>query len=390
MLKPSQSHFKILHTTCHTQWGGLEKRIFNEAAWMRDQGHQVIIVAPRDTPLFRQSKQSRFRTYGVDFKKTQMMSDYRFLRHLFTNEQPDIVNTHGNEDSRIALLAAYRTGIGCRILSRHISSHVRNSWYNRLIYKKYADYIFTTADYTTRHIKEVFNFTGSKVFSVPSGIIPPPVLVPRDPSRRQLIQELRLDPETRFIGFVGRVSKTKGVETLLKAFSMIAQDIPRHHLVLVGESSAAYFKFLKEMAQTMGLAERIHFTGHKKEVWSCYRALDCKILASMDKGGSPFEGIPQALLEAMYCACPVIGAISGGIPDIIEHNRTGLLFPQNDVVALSQLIIQTIRDTEAAGQRAQTAREMVEKHHTIDSMGRKILNIYQLHHLERFRYSPET
>jgi hypothetical protein len=46
---------------------------------------------------------------------------------------------------------------------------VRDSWYNRLIYKKYANYIFTTADYTTRHLKNVFNLNDRQVFSMPSG-----------------------------------------------------------------------------------------------------------------------------------------------------------------------------------------------------------------------------
>ncbi|MDZ7664291.1 MAG: glycosyltransferase family 4 protein [Desulfotignum sp.] len=388
MLSPSQFHYKIIHTTCHTQWGGLEKRIFNEAAWMRNNGHDIIIAAPRDTPLFRQSRQNGFRTYGIDFKKSQIMSDYRFLRRLFANEQPDIVNTHGNEDSRIALLAAYRTQIGCRILSRHISAHVRTSWYNRLIYKKYATYIFTPSDYTTGHLKEVFNLNDRQVFSMPSGIIPPPALMPRNQARHQMIRELGLDPDTRFIGFVGRVSRANGVETLLKAFNLIARDVPGLHLVFTGDSRPEYFQSLEQMAQAMGLPERIHFTGPRKDVWPCYRALDCKV-ASIDKDNSPFEGFPRTLLEAMYCECPVIGAISGDIPDIIEHDRTGLLFDHNDATALSQQILRTLENPEATEQRVRTARETVEKHHTIDAMGRKILKIYQLHHLGHGNAFPD-
>jgi hypothetical protein len=175
------SHYKIIHTTCHTQWGGLEKRIFNEAVWMRNNGHDIIVAAPRNTLLLHKSRQNGFRTYEVAFKKSEMISDYRFLRRVFANEQPDIVKTHGNEDSRIALLAAYQKKIGCRILSRHISAHVRDSWHNRLIYKKYATHIFTTADYTTRHLKNVFKLNDRQVFSMPSGILPPDTLPPPPP-----------------------------------------------------------------------------------------------------------------------------------------------------------------------------------------------------------------
>jgi glycosyltransferase involved in cell wall biosynthesis len=375
------SHYKIIHTTCHTQWGGLERRIFNESVWMQKKGHQVLIVAPRNSPLFNQSRQYGFKTYGVDFKKSRMINDYKFLRHMFANEQPDIVNTHGNEDSRIALLAAFRAKIGCRILSRHISAHIRNSWYNRLIYKKYANYIFTTADYTTRHLKSVFKLTDKQIFSMPSGIVMPKSLLPKDEARHLLIRELGLGPETRFVGFVGRVSEAKGIVTLFTAFKKIADHMPMHHLVIIGDSTDTFFQDLKKMARDMALEERIHILGPKKDVWPYYRAFDCKVLASRDKNGSPIEGVPQALLEAMYCICPVIGSSIGGIPDIIQHGKTGLLCCSDDAIALSQMILQALIDTDAARHRAETAREQIEKHHTIDAMGKKILRIYTLHHL---------
>jgi glycosyltransferase involved in cell wall biosynthesis len=249
-----------------------------------------------------------------------------------------------------------------------------------LIYKKYANYIFTTADYTTRYLKTVFKLTDKQIFSMPSGIIPPQSLVPQDDARNRLIHDLGLGTDTRFIGFVGRVSEAKGIVTLFNAFEKLADTLPLHHLVLVGDSTETYFQYLKKTARDMALEKRIHILGPKKDVWPFYRAFDCKVLASKDKNGSPFEGVPQALLEAMYGTCPVIGSCSGGIPDIIQHGKTGLLFSSDDANALSQMILQTLSDKDATQQRVKTARERVEKHHTIDAMGKKILRIYALHH----------
>ena len=82
-----RSLYKILHTTCHTEWGGLEKRIFNESVWMEGQGHKIVIVAPKDTPLFLKSKEHGFKVYGVDFKRLSLTRDYRFLRQIFSFEK---------------------------------------------------------------------------------------------------------------------------------------------------------------------------------------------------------------------------------------------------------------------------------------------------------------
>jgi glycosyltransferase involved in cell wall biosynthesis len=272
------SHYKIIHTTCHTQWGGLEKRIFNEAVWMRNNGHDIIVAAPRNTLLLHKSRQNGFRTYEVAFKKSEMISDYRFLRRVFANEQPDIVKTHGNEDSRIALLAAYQKKIGCRILSRHISAHVRDSWHNRLIYKKYATHIFTTADYTTRHLKNVFKLNDRQVFSMPSGILPPDTLPSKASAGKKLAKTLGCPPDTRFIGFVGRLSEDKGVTTLVKAFKQVHHHIP-HHLVLVGNGPEAYREQLEKMTRDLEITSRTHFMGFTDDVWPVYRALNCKALA---------------------------------------------------------------------------------------------------------------
>ncbi len=132
---------RILHTTCHTQFGGLEKRIFNEACWMAEKGHEIIIVAPRNTPLHDKSKAKGFLTHDAAFKRTSLAKDFFSLRALFKKFRPQVLNTHGNEDSKIALSAAMGMGIPFRILSRHISAHVKKSLHNILLYKYLCDYV---------------------------------------------------------------------------------------------------------------------------------------------------------------------------------------------------------------------------------------------------------
>ncbi|MDA3791148.1 MAG: glycosyltransferase family 4 protein [Desulfobacula sp.] len=377
-----QSHYKILHTTCHTQWGGLEKRIFNESVWMEKNGHQIIIAAPKDTPLFLKAKESGFKVYGIEFKRLSIIKDYKLLKHIFNDEKPDIINTHGNKDSKLALFAATRARVPLRILSRHISAHVKNSWYNRMVYKKLCHYIFTTADYTTRHLQKLFNLKDIQIFSMPSGIIEPNFLLKKTEARKVLAKELGLDPETKFIGFVGRVSRDKGVSCILEAFKKIKTELSGYHVAIVGGGTEEYINFLKKLAKDLQIDDYIHFTGFKEDVWPYYRALDCKILPSRDINGIPFEGIPQALLEAMICECPVIGSKSGGIVDIIDHEKTGLLFDTDDPDDLADKILQTLQYEYVTKKRVETARDLVKKHHTIDAMGRNIIRIYRLHQVK--------
>ncbi len=376
------SLYKIIHTTCHTQWGGLEKRIFNESVWMEKNGHQIIIAAPKDTPLFLKAKEHGFNVYGIEFKPCSIIKDYKLLKYIFKNETPDIINTHGNKDSKLALFAAKKAHVPLRILSRHISAHVKNSWLNRRVYKKWCHYIFTTADYTTQHLQKVFKLKDMQVFSMPSGIIEPKYHLKKTEARKVLAKELGLDPETKFIGFVGRVSNDKGVSFILEAFKKIKPKLSGYHVAIVGEGTDEHIKFLKNMAKTLQIENYVHFTGFKKNTWQYYRAIDCKILPSIDINGIPFEGVPQAILEAMICECPVIGSKSGGIVDIIDHEKTGLLFDTANSSDLAEKILQTLQDEDATKKRVETARNLVKKYHTIDTMGRNIIRIYRLHQVK--------
>lgn len=382
-----RSLYKILHTTCHTQWGGLEKRIFNESVWMNKKGHTIIIVAPKGTPLSLKAREYGFQVYDVEFKRLSIVKDYKLLKHIFYNEKPDIVNTHGNKDSKLALLAAKKTKIPLRILSRHISAHVRNSWYNRMIYKKLCHYIFTTADYTTKHLQKVFKLNEMQIFSMPSGIIEPDYLLDKTKARQALAHELCLDPETKFIGFVGQISRGSGISVILDAFKKAIPELSGYKLVIVGDGTKEYIKYLKNLARELQIGPKVHFTGFKEDVWPYYRALDCKILPSRNINGIPFERVLQTLLEAMICECPVIGSMSGGLADIIDHKKTGLLFKTSESSDLADKILQTLQNETATLERIRSAHDVAKEQHTIDTMGRNIIRIYRLHQVKIDRQS---
>jgi len=374
-----RAHYKIIHTSCYTGWGNLEQRIFNESVWMRNNEHKIIIVAPRNSPLFLKAKEHRFKVYGIDFKHFSMIRDYKLLKNIFYNEKPDVVNTHDHKDSRLALYAAKITEVPLRIMSRHVSSHVKNSWSNRKLYKQLCHYVFTTSDYTTCHLQKVLKLKGMQIFSIPDGIIIPDHLIDKEKARTDLATKLNLDPQSRFIGFTGKISKEKGVSTILKAFKIIKPRLREYHITIVGKGTDKYISFLKNLARDLQIGNHVHFIGFKENVWRYYQAFDCNILPSKDKNGIPFEGVPQTLLKAMYCSCPVIGSKNGGIVDIIEHEKTGLLFNSMVPSDLADKILQTLQNDNATKKRVKAARSMVKKNHSIDIMGRDIIRIYRLH-----------
>jgi glycosyltransferase involved in cell wall biosynthesis len=367
-----KSELNIVHTESHRQWGGQERRIYNEARWMRMQGHRIIIVAPGSTPLFEKARQEGWERYALHFNKFGMIKDAFQLRAILRNVRPDILNTHGNTDSKVGLFAAWGLHIPCVIRTRHSTPPVSASWYNRLLYGKMCHFVFTTADCVSRQIREDLGVSENRIMTFPSGIDCPDQMIDHGEARRKLADEIGVQGDRRFIGFIGRLSSEKGLHVLIDAFAGIMDQVPDHHLVVIGDGDLV--DDLQNQIRQRNGEDRIHLMGYRDDPWPYFRALDCFVLAS-----SQFEGVPQAMLQAMFAGSPVIGTTVGGIPDIVRHDQTGLLVPPDTPDRLGEAILETLTRPDSALKRADNAYQYVSCNHTLAAMGRKIASLYEMH-----------
>jgi glycosyltransferase involved in cell wall biosynthesis len=361
--------WKILHTESHRQWGGQERRIFNESRWMRMNGHRIVIVAPKPSPLYDRARRQGWETHALPFKKSGMIRDALRLRTLLRRVRPDVLNTHGNTDSKVGLAAAWGLKIPCVIRTRHSTPAVGNSWYNRLLYRDLCHYVFTTASCITRQLNRDLRVPANRIKTLPSGIDCPGEMIDRESARKRLADEIGVGGGQRFVGFIGRLSAEKGLPVLIDAFDAIKDRLPDHHLVIIGDGDLV--AELQARIASKGRQACIHLLGYRDDPWPYFRALDCFVLAS-----SRYEGVPQAMLQAMFAECPVVGTKAGGIPDIVSHGRTGLLVPPDDPRLLAEAILHTIESPAATTQRVASAYRYAKDNHTLEKMGRRILRIY--------------
>lgn len=360
----------IFHTESHRNWGGQELRVLKECLWMKDKGHRPMLIASKKSQIYPKAQTAGLDVRLMSFSNLTALVDLIRLRGWLKQSRPDVFNTHGNMDAKIGLLAAVGLGIPCVIRSRHHSHPVSPSWHNKMMYRHLSDYVFTTADRTSRQIIEDLSVAPDKVITVASGISPPDTLMDRADARRRLQEELHLSPHDRFLGSVAMLGDWKGHRYIIDGFAQIHRDFRHHHLVFVGDGSE--MAVLKQQAEHLGLDDRVHLTGFKENPWPYFRAFDLDILASTKN-----EGIPQVLLQAMYAGCPVIGTWAGGIPDIIEDGVSGLLVEPGSSNALARAMTRLLTNPEQAATFSANAFSFVLQNHTIDRMGNRILALYQ-------------
>ncbi len=162
---------------------------------------------------------------------------------------------------------------------------------------------------------------------------------------------------------VGHVAMRKGQPMLAEAFAGIAPRHPEWKLCLVGhiaEEEAG--RRINEIARAHGLEDRIICAGARKD------AMDFMNRAGIYVQPSYLEALGLALQEAMFTGCPSIGTRVGGIPELIDHERTGLLVPAGDVPAMARALERLIADNALrerfgrAGAADMMTRNMTEAH----------------------------
>jgi glycosyltransferase involved in cell wall biosynthesis len=174
--------------------------------------------------------------------------------------------------------------------------------------------------------------------------------------------------EALVIGSVGWLTDIKGHTYLIEAVSKLKSDFPSLHLVIVG--SGDWHDALLRQAESSGLRDAVHLLGRRDDVEACLAGMDLFVLPSLN------EGMGRALIEAMAAGLPVIASRVGGIPAVIDHERTGLLVPPGDAGALAEALRRLLERPEWANQLGAAASRSIDSRYGSRAMVHAIESIF--------------
>lgn len=162
------------------------------------------------------------------------------------------------------------------------------------------------------------------------------------------------------IGTLGRLVEKKGVDTLLQALSAL-RDLPwRWELEVAGDGPLR--ETLQARARELGIESQVRFVGAlaHQQVSGWLRELDAFVLACRPDAQGDMDGIPVVLMEAMSQGVPVVSTRLSGIPELVLHERTGLLCAPADAAALATEIRRLLESPALRERLARAAREHVD------------------------------
>ena len=177
--------------------------------------------------------------------------------------------------------------------------------------------------------------------------------------------------DVRTIITVANLRAEKDHETLIAAAAALAPRYPGLRVQVVGDGYRR--AALEALAQARGVADVVEFLGHREDVPALLAAADAYVLPSRS------EAFPNGAIEAMAAGLPVIATAVGGLLDLIEDGRTGLLVPASDPEALT-VAIKAVIDNPSLGHRlGAAARQAVETRYAFDRMVNAFQTLYDDH-----------
>lgn len=202
-----------------------------------------------------------------------------------------------------------------------------------------------------------------------------------------LPEEYGLPEGAPLVGVVARLEPEKGHRTLLEAWPVVLAAVPKARLLIIGEGSqrqpleaqAEALELLGEHCTgdacvgTRGVrpGAKVLFTGLRDDVPAVTAALDVAVLPSYREA----QGL--AILEAMALRRPVVATAVGGVPEMVVHERTGLLVPPHDPAALGAAIARLLTDHPLADTLARAGHDFVHAHFSVEHMVTAVERIYE-------------
>ena len=174
------------------------------------------------------------------------------------------------------------------------------------------------------------------------------------------------DDSTIYLLYVGRLKKHKGINILIKALAML--ESKKWRLSIVGDGPE--MKNLKRLSKKMGLEKEITFYGFQESVGKFYQSHDILIIPSLK------EEFVLVIIEAMQYGTAVIGSNKGGVPEIIENGKDGILFESQNVKSLSTAIKYLINNPDKRIQIGLNGREKVNKMFAYKHFREKLIETY--------------
>ncbi len=346
-------------------FAGGESQVLGLTLELLRMGHDAQLLCDPDGLLWQRAGDANVVCHPLKIRNAiDCLAGLR-LRRFLSEHRFDVVHFH---TSRAHSMAPFAAGLaGTRVVTRRMD-YVPSRLSASCLYNRSVEAVAAISEEVANALRA--GGVSSKLITIiPSGVDCRRFAPPTPEQRTAAREALGLAADQVAVAAVGGLELRKGHRYLLEAIAQLRGPRPNIRCFIAGDGSQR--DALAEQARRMGLENSLRMLGGIGDPRTLFWAIDIYVQPSVK------EGLGVALLEAMACGLPPVASRAGGMVEVIEDRRSGLLVEAADSSALAQAISELIDSPAARSSIGAAARERVVRNFSMETMAQQTLALYQ-------------
>jgi L-malate glycosyltransferase len=357
----------VLHISSEASWRGGEQQIMYLVEETRKLGVNATVACRSGSKVEDYCRRNDLPFYSLPFSSAYDLRTALGIKRLCKQLKVDLIQTHTSKSHTLSVIAGVLGLNVPQILTRRVDFAVKDNWFSRFKYnyrkiKKVICISETILDITKQDIQDV-----SKLTMIHSGVDTSKFIAHRNSDWLRL--HYGLTKEIRIVGNTSAISDQKDYPTFIGVVQeVLSRGITNVQFFIVGDGPDR--ESVENLVKARGLEKHIFLTGFVSNIQEVLPSLDIFLFTSKT------EGLGTSILDAMAAGVPIVTTNAGGIPEMVNHDVNGFMYPVGDVQALADGLIQLLNQPEKGIQLAEKAFETVEDF-SKEKTARRTVDVYK-------------
>jgi glycosyltransferase involved in cell wall biosynthesis len=326
-----------------------------------EAGHEPILVCRPRSWITRQGLPVRI--IESDLRRFPF-DDLKEIQALIKQEQVDVIHTHMSRAHTFGILLKWLTNVP--VIATAHNRYIQLHW-------RFNDFVIANSQATERYHQRYNLVPANRTRTVYCFVDERRFAQVAERERQKIRRELRYEGNEYLLGIVGEVIPRKGQWYLAQALPELIRRIPELRVLLVGRyhRSERYVQKMRRLQAAAGLHRKMRWLGRRNNVHEFMAAMDQVLVTSTEE---PFGLVA---LEAQLAGKPLIATNVGGLPEIVQHEQSGLLIPARSSTGIIESVERLYQDRELAGRLAATGRERASQRFTSERLTEEVVAVYR-------------
>ncbi|MEK7568601.1 MAG: glycosyltransferase family 4 protein [Patescibacteria group bacterium] len=376
------SKIKVLFVITKSNFGGAQKYVYDLATGLQKDRFETAVALGGSGQLIQKLHEQRVRVIPIfsltrDINALSDLFAFFELWSIIRLEKPVVVHLNSAKASGLGALAARLAGVPKIIFTAHGWAFNEDRPFLQRIVIKFFSWITVMLSHKTIAVSEAVRndtrnwlFIRNKIVTIHNGIDSAELLTSEEALSHLFTQAgAQIPKDAIVLGSIAELHKNKGLRYAIEAIAILIKKNPSVFYLILGNGEEN--EQLDALIKRHKLQEHIFLLGFVENAATYLKAFDIFVLPSIK------EGLPYVLLEAGLAGLPVVASRVGGIPEIIEDGKTGLLVSPRDSSAISSAIEKLSESLELRTKLGKALREKVIHDFSLSRVVSETISLYE-------------